>query len=64
MRAHKLVNQLTKRYNTTKSRIIRKNLQKAKQSLQDEYHQLDSQLLEQQIAETESDLHSNNTGKA
>jgi hypothetical protein len=64
VQARKKVDQLTKRHNTTKSRIVRKHLAAAKKNLQAQYQLLDSETLKQQIAETEADFHANNTAKA
>ena len=64
MIARKKVDILTKRYNTSKSHIVRKHLKAAKQFLQAEYQKLDEEILKKQIAETEADFHANNTAKA
>ena len=62
--ARKKVDILNKRYNTSKSHIVRKHLKAAKQFLQAEYQKLDEEILKKQIAETEADFHANNTAKA
>ena len=64
VRARKKVDQLSRRYNTNKSRLTRKHLQEARGKLQREYSLIEEEILKQQIAETESAFQANDTGKA
>ena len=62
--ARKEVNDLTRKYNVSKSKAIRKHLQDAKNALHNEYTHLEEDILKQQIVESESAFEANNTAKA
>ena len=62
--ARNKVDQLTKRYNISKSRVTRKHLQEAKGKLHEEYVKVEAESLKQQIANIEIEIQGKDTGKA
>ena len=64
VKARKRVNQLTTKYNTQKSTIVRKHLKEAKEVLQQQYQLAEDETLRRQISEVELDFHNSNTANA
>ncbi len=62
--ARKRVNILSKKYNISRTRLMRKQLQTARKSLQEEYLKLESDQIENQLAQAEVAFHANNTNNA
>ena len=60
----KKVDQLAFKYKVSKSRIIRKRLQEAKNELNQEYSRLEEETLRDNIAEADIEFQENNTAKA
>ena len=60
----KHVDQLTHKYNISKSRIVRKRLQEAKNELAQEYSRLEEETLKENLAEAVISFQENNTARA